>query len=83
MAFLKVAPFIQVEKKHLRDLILKENPGGAAYDRMAFALRQLRIESLPDTTDALQATLHMTWFNYRPFSLDFGYSTVGDRSVEA
>ncbi len=49
---------------------------------MAFALRQLKIDSVPDLADAIQVTLHMTWFNYTPFSVDFGYSTDLARKVE-
>ena len=83
IAFFKAAPFIEVENAHLRQLVLAENPGGAPHDRMAFALRQLQIETLPDTADCLQATLNMSLFNYLPFTRDFGYASVSGRSVSA
>ncbi len=83
IAFFKAAPFIEVENAHVRQLVLAENPGGAPHDRMAFALRQLQIETLPDTVDCLQATLNMSLFNYLPVTRDFGYASISGRSVSA
>jgi len=75
-AMFVAAPFVEVENAHLRQLILNELPDLERSARMAFALRQFRVETVPDAEDALRATLLMSFFNYDPYSPDFAY--VGD-----
>ena len=72
VAMFKCAPFVEVENKQIRQILNKEH-FGLTSDRMAFALRQLRIDTSPDSTDILEATLTMTLFNYYPYSKEFGY----------
>lgn len=72
VAMFKAAPFVEVENKHIRQILSKENTN-LTNDRMAFALRQLRIDTNPDMVDTLEATLIMTLFNHSPYSKDFGY----------
>ena len=69
VAMFKVAPFVEVESPHLRQIFAPMST-----ERMAVALRQLRIDTHPDIVDGLTATLTMTLFNYHPYSVDFGYT---------
>jgi len=75
LAMFKAAPFVQVESGHLRQLVMADPELDRAdrTARMAFALRQLRVDTLPDIPQGLQCTLTMSWFNYLPYSTDFGY----------
>lgn len=75
LAMFKAAPFVEVENDHIRQIV---NPGvltqGASQDDvMAFALRQMRVDTVPDLIDTLQVTLTMSYFNYRPYSKNFQY----------
>jgi hypothetical protein len=42
------APFVEVENAHIRQLNAEQDPGFLAGDRMAFAMRQLRVDTLSD-----------------------------------
>lgn len=75
LAMMKAAPFVEVENEHLRQFL---NPGsltqGATQDDvMAFAMRQMRVDTIPDMMDTLQVTITMSLFNYRPYSANFQY----------
>jgi hypothetical protein len=75
LAMFKCAPFVEVENNHIRQIV---NPGilskGATQDdAMAFALRQMRVDTVPDIVDALQITMTMSLLNYRPYSINFQY----------
>src|SRR5208283_6097848 len=66
VAIFKAAPFVEVENQHIRNILMKEDINIQNGARMAFALRQLRIDTNPDLVDVLEATLIMTLFNYTP-----------------
>lgn len=75
LAMFKAAPFVEVENDHIRQMV---NPGdlthgATADDAMAFALRQLRVDTVPDMTDTLQINMTMSLLNYRPYSTYFQY----------
>jgi hypothetical protein len=72
LAIFRAAPFVEVESPHLRQVFAAIDPS-LENERLAFALRQLRIENHPDIVNALKCTLTMTLFNYRPYSDDFAY----------
>jgi D-alanyl-D-alanine dipeptidase len=74
LAIFKAAPFVEVENAHLRQIFAENDPFMKA-SRLAFALRQLKVETHPDIVDGLNVTLTMTYFNYLPYSLDFGYQS--------
>jgi soluble lytic murein transglycosylase-like protein len=78
-AFVKCAPFIEIENAHLRQFFTALDPSNA-HARLAFALRQLRVETSPDIVNGLVCTLTMTYFNYYPFSRDFGYIGADGKS---
>ena len=85
LAMFKCAPFVEVENDHLRQ-ILFANPiiaGNTKDDRMAFALRQLRIDTIPDLVDGLQLTITMSLFNYKPYSSSFAYQDENGNPVSA
>src|SRR3954471_17903152 len=46
-AFVKCAPFIEIENAHLRQFFTALDPSNE-HARLAFALRQLRVETSPD-----------------------------------
>jgi flagellum-specific peptidoglycan hydrolase FlgJ len=82
-AFVKCAPFIEIENAHLRQFFTALDPSNE-HARLAFALRQLRVETSPDIVNGLVCTLTMTYFNYYPYSRDFGYlGADGKSSVDA
>jgi hypothetical protein len=83
VAIFKAAPFVEVENSYLRQLILEHNGSAPNSMRMAFGLRQLRISTHPDIIDAFDCSLTMTWFNYYPYSLDFGYLSSNGQSTDA
>lgn len=86
LAIFKSAPFVEVENDHIRQIV---NPsilskGATPDDPMAFALRQLRVDTVPDIIDALQVTMTMSLLNYRPYSLNFQYAkTDGTAAASA
>jgi len=73
LAMFIAAPFVEVENAHLRQLIVEQDPSFGACNRMAFGLRQLRVDTLPDVADGLNVSLTMSLFNYAPYSKDFAY----------
>jgi hypothetical protein len=75
LAIFKAAPFVEVENEHIRDVIPSD--ANDASMRLAFALRQFSISTCADIVDGLDCILHMTLFNYLPYSHDFGY-VVGE-----
>src|SRR4051795_13013464 len=79
LAMFVAAPFVEVENAHIRQLIAEQDPGFLAGDRMAFAMRQLRVDTLSDIVDGLQATLTLSLFNYKPYSADFAYRGASPR----
>jgi len=82
VAMFKISPFVDVENAYLRQVFTQVN---RSYEtaRMAFALRQLRIDTDPNTTNVIDATLTMTLFNYSPYSLDFAYADDNGNQVDA
>jgi flagellum-specific peptidoglycan hydrolase FlgJ len=82
IAMFKAAPFVEVENQHLREVFFAVDPS-MEHNRMAFGLRQLRIETHNDMVNALKVTLTMTWFNYYPYTGDFGYVGTDGQSVDA
>jgi hypothetical protein len=73
LAMFKVAPFVEVESPHLRQIFAEKDPKMSA-SRLAFGLRQMKVDTDPDIVDGLIVTLTMTYFNYHPYTLDFGYT---------
>lgn len=71
-AIFKVAPFVEVDNQFLRQHFTNIQQ---AYQtqRMAFALKQLRVDTNPDSVNVLDITLTMSLFNYAPYSTDFAY----------
>lgn len=72
IAIFRASPFVEVENAFLRQHFTTIS-AASNNQRMAFALRQIRIDTDPSSTDILDVTLTMSWFNYAPFSLDFSY----------
>ena len=83
LAMFIAAPFVEVESAHLRQFIIDADPSFNPCSRMAFALRQLRVDTLPDVTDGLAVSLTMSLFNYTPYSKDFAYIGGGNARVSA
>src|ERR1017187_926237 len=51
--------------------------------RIAFALKQLTVQTSTDIVDGLDCTLGMTLFNYLPYTPDFAFQGVGgDKSAD-
>jgi hypothetical protein len=76
LAIFKSSPFVEVFNDHIRQIV---NPGdltstSSKDDVMAFALRQMRVDTMPDLSDTLQVTINMSFFNYKPYSKDFKYN---------
>ena len=85
LAIFKAAPFVQVENAHIRQMVMN-NPELGVSDqsaRMAFAMRQLRVDTMPDVPQGLQCTLTMSWFNYLPYSATFGYLNYKNQPADA
>lgn len=78
VAIFRASPFVEVENSLLRQHFVSVQAASTGQS-MAFALRQLRIDTDPSSTNVLDVTLTMSWFNFSPFSLDFSYvdSTTG------
>jgi hypothetical protein len=83
LAYLKCAPFVEVENAHIRQFVMSAELGYADTDRMAFAIQSMKVETVPDLSDTLQVTLYLTWFNYLPYTLNFAYTGVNDTDVSA
>ncbi len=84
VAIFKAAPFVEIENSYIRQSLGESDPTLSANNtRMAFGLRQLRISIHPDIIDAFDCSLTMTWFNYAPYSNDFGYVGGGSVSTDA
>ena len=82
LAMFHAAPFVEVENGFLRQ-VLSEQDASLSSGRMAFGLRQLRVNLHNDIVDALDVSLTMTLFNYFPYSLDFGYQGADGQSTDA
>lgn len=78
VAIFKASPFVEVENEFLRQHFTNIQQQYKT-QRMAFALKQIRVDTNPDSVNVLDVVLTMTLFNYAPFSKDFGY--VGDQNV--
>ena len=83
LAYLKCAPFIEVENAHIRQFVMTEELGYGETDRMAFAIRSMKIETVPDLADCLEVSLFLSWFNYLPYTLNFAYAGPGGMEVSA
>lgn len=82
LAMLKAAPFMDVENVDVRR-ILTQTDITLGHVRLAFALRQLTIQTSTDIVDGLDCTLHMSFFNYTPFSKDFAFlGKDGDKHAD-
>lgn len=75
LAMFKAAPFVEVENDHIRQIVNPSllTPGASDSDVMAFALRQMRVDTVGDMQDTLQISMTMSMFNYRPYSANFQY----------
>lgn len=83
VAMFKAAPFVEVENAHIRQ-IFTEKDSSLTASRLAFGMRQLKVDTHPDIVDGLVVTLTMTYFNYQPYSLDFSYAGSDvNQSVDA
>lgn len=82
VAIFKAAPFVEVENQFLRQHFTNIQAAYAT-QRMGFALRQLRVDTDPNTTNVINVTLTMSLFNYAPFTKDFGYKDLNGNSVSA
>lgn len=78
VAMFKSAPFVQVENPHLRGVLQMESSA-----RMVFGLRQLNISTVPDSTEVLQMSLDLTFFNYLPYSKSFAYLSNDGKEVDS
>ena len=85
LAMFKAAPFVEVENEHIRQIVNPAGltPGATADDVMAFALRQMRVDTMPDMTDTLQITMTMLLFNYRPYTFNFLYDSGKNTPVSS
>jgi soluble lytic murein transglycosylase-like protein len=72
VAIFRAAPFVEVENAFLRQHFTTVQPA-FAIQRMAFALKQLRIDTDPSSSNILDVTLTMSLFNYAPYSIAFDY----------
>lgn len=72
VAMFKASPFVECENDFLRQHFTNIQ---IAYQsaRMAFAMKQLRIDTNPDSSNIVDVTLTMSLFNYTPYSPTFGY----------
>lgn len=77
VAMFKASPFVEVENDFLRQHFTNVQEQYQT-QRMAFALKQLRVDTNPDSSNVLDVTMTMALFNYAPYSKDFGY--VGARA---
>lgn len=82
IATFRASPFVEVENDFLRQHFVNIHQG-YKQQRMAFALKQIRIDTDPNTTNVIDVTLTMSLFNYAPFSLDFSYAGGDGSSVDA
>lgn len=82
VAMFKAAPFVEVENAYLRQHFTNVQLTTQT-QRMAFALRQMRIDTNPDSEDVLDVTLTMSLFNYVPYSKDFGYQNDSGDSANS
>lgn len=69
VAQFRVTPFCYVENSFLRDSIMS----GDTTKAMALAMRQIYIETMPDSTNVLCVRLDFAWFNYLPYLPDFRF----------
>lgn len=81
VATFKASPFVEVENDFLRQHFTNIQQAYKT-QRMAFALKQLRVDTNPDTVDVIDVTLTMSLFNYSPFSIDFAYIGGDDNSQQ-
>ena len=70
LAMFVAAPSSKSRTRISGKLNAEQDPGFLAGDRMAFAMRQLRVDTLSDIVDGLQATLTLSLFNYKPYSAE-------------
>lgn len=82
VAMFKASPFIEAENAFLRQHFLNLQLT-TKVQRMAFAMRQLRIDTNPDSTNVLDIVLTMSLFNYTPYTKDFGYQSDSGDSVNS
>jgi hypothetical protein len=82
MAIFKAAPFVEIENEHIRGMLSKQD-SNYSHERLSFGLRQLRIDTIPDVIDGLQATLTMTLFNFLPYTSDFSYKGATGSQTDA
>lgn len=82
VAMFKAAPFVEIENAFLRQHFTGVQSAYAT-QRMAFAMKQLRVDTNPDTTDVLDVVLTVSLFNYSPYSIDFGYQDSQGASTDA
>lgn len=76
-AMFHAAPFVEVENQYLRQ-IFAEDDSSMKNARLAFGMRQLKITNHPDIIDGLIVNLTLTYFNYQPYTTNFGY--LGDKN---
>src|ERR1017187_2159054 len=82
VAMIKAAPFVDVENVDVRAILTKLDATMSSA-RIAFALKQLTVQTSTDIVDGLDCTLNMTLFNYLPYTPDFAFQGVGgDKSAD-
>jgi hypothetical protein len=80
VAIFKASPFVEVENDFLRQHFTNVQQAYKV-QRMAFALKQLRIDTNPDSNNVLNVVLTMSLFNFAPYTVDFSYiGASGDAS---
>lgn len=82
VAMFRAAPFVEVENAYLRQ-VFTDISEVYTNGRMAFGLRQIRIDIDPSSVDALDVTLTMSLFNFAPYSIDFAYNDGNGGKVDA
>jgi hypothetical protein len=73
LAMFKSAPFTEVESPYLRQVLAGTDPSLGDLQVLSMAMRQLKIDSHPDIVDGLIVTLTLTYFNHKPYSVNFEY----------
>src|ERR1035441_6709946 len=83
LAMVKSAPFVEIYSPHVAQVLREKDSTFSDGDRIAVALRQLRVETHPDIVDGLVCSLLMTVFNYKPYSEHFGYRNADNTPTDA
>ena len=83
LAMVKSAPFVEIYSPHVAQVLREKDSTFSDGERIAVALRPLRVETHPDIVDGLVCSLLMTVFNYKPYSEHFGYRSANNTPTDA